>query len=147
MNFKSLILKPRMSEKSYDQSHSDNTFTFDVPINSNKVEVVRAVEAQYSVNVVDIRMMILKGKLARSIRIGGTRKNVSGKRPDIKKAYVKLAKGDNIPIFAKIDEDNKKQEKLEEKLAKKAEKSAKPEKPENKLTSKLPFRRKKKGEQ
>lgn len=144
MNPKSIQLKPRMSEKSYGQSHADNTYTFDVPVSTNKVEVKTAVEVQYKVKVVAIRMLNAKGKMARSIRIGGTRKNVSGKRPGVKKAYVKLAQNDNIPIFAKIDEENKKQEKIEEKLAKKAEKS---EKAEKKITSKLPFRRKKKGEE
>ncbi|MBW3569364.1 50S ribosomal protein L23 [Candidatus Parcubacteria bacterium] len=137
-------LKPRMSEKSYGMSHVENTFTFDVPITANKVEVKHAIEAQFSVRVDDVRILRSKGKQARSIRIGGTRKMVSGKRPDIKKAYVKLAEGNSIPIFAKIDEETKKQEKMEEKIAKKADKE---EQKTTAKTSKLPFRRKKKGEE
>lgn len=139
---KTMLLKPRMSEKSYGMSHVENTFAFDVPMSANKIEVKRAVEVQFSVNVSEVRILVNKGKTARSIRIGGTRKNVSGKRPDIKKAYVKLAAGDTIPIFAKIDEETKKQEKLEEKLAKKADKE---EKKSASKISKLPFRRKNKG--
>jgi large subunit ribosomal protein L23 len=141
---KTMLLKPRMSEKSYGMSHTENTFAFDVPMTANKIEVKRAVEAQFSVSVAEVRMLINKGKTARSIRIGGTRKNVSGKRPDVKKAYVKLVAGDSIPIFAKIDEETKKQEKIEEKLAKKADKEQKKTAPKS---SKLPFRRKKKGEE
>lgn len=122
---KSLTLKPRMSEKSYAQSHSGNCYTFDVPLTTNKVEVAKAVEAQFDVTVVNVRVSILKGKMARSIRIGGTRKSVSGKRVDVKKAYVTVKEGDSIPIFASVDEAAKKQEKLEAKVAKKAKKEAK----------------------
>lgn len=118
-------LKPRMSEKSYAQSHSDNTYTFDVPVDANKVEIARAVEAQFKVSVTNVRISVLKGKSARSIRIGGMRKAVVGKRPDVKKAYVVVKEGDSIPIFASVDEAAKKQEKLEKKLSKKTKKEAK----------------------
>lgn len=140
----SLTLIPRMSEKSYEQSHAQNTFAFDVPLTTNKVEVKNAVQIQFKVVVEDVRILRSKGKTARSIRLGGTRKNVTGKRPDTKKAYVKLAEGSSIPIFAKIDEETEKQEKLQEKMDKKAGK-------EDKKTTvkkpKLPFMRKKKGEE
>ena len=118
-------LKPRMSEKSYAQSHSDNTYTFDVPLNANKIEIARAVEAQFEVNVERVRISVLKGKDARSIRIGGMRKAVTGKRVDVKKAYVSVKEGESIPIFASIDEAEKKQEKLEKKLSKKTKKESK----------------------
>jgi large subunit ribosomal protein L23 len=122
---KEMPLKPRMSEKSYAQSHSDNVYTFDVPLSTNKIEIARAVEAQFEVSVQQVRVSVLKGKSARSIRIGGTRKNVSGKRVNVKKAYITVKAGDTIPIFASIDEAEKKQEKLEAKLAKKAKKEPK----------------------
>lgn len=122
---KSMPLKPRMSEKSYAQSHSDNTYTFDVPLTANKIEIARAVEAQFEVNVERVRISVLKGKEARSIRIGGMRKAVTGKRVDVKKAYVSVKEGESIPIFASIDEAEKKQEKLEKKLSKKTKKESK----------------------
>lgn len=121
----SMPLKPRMSEKSYAQSHSDNTYTFDVPLTANKIEIARAVEAQFEVNVERVRISVLKGKEARSIRIGGMRKAVTGKRVDVKKAYVSVKEGESIPIFASIDEAEKKQEKLEKKLSKKTKKESK----------------------
>lgn len=122
---KSMPLKPRMSEKSYAQSHNDNTYTFDVPLTANKIEIARAVEAQFEVNVERVRISVLKGKEARSIRIGGMRKAVTGKRVDVKKAYVSVKEGESIPIFASIDEAEKKQEKLEKKLSKKTKKESK----------------------
>ena len=118
-----MVLKPRMSEKAYDLSHSMDTYVFDVPASTNKIEVAKAVSKQFKVTVEDVRIVILKGKKARSIRIGGVRKNVYGKRPDVKKAYVKIKKGENIPIFASIDEADEKVKKAEEKAAKKAGKT------------------------
>ncbi len=176
MKLDTLVLRPRMSEKTYDQSHAENTYAFDVSVDANKVEVANAVAAQYGVTVERVRTFRAKGKVARSIRIGGTRKNVSGKRPDFKKAYVRVKDGENIPIFAKIEEETKKQEKLEEKLAKKAAKDSPKEvskvptvkrtptkpkpiiaseeaktedkkpEPEHKFRLRLPFMRKRKGD-
>lgn len=122
---KTMILKPRMSEKAYAQSHAVNTYSFDVPKTANKITVAKAVAEQFKVTVEDVRIVIMKGKQARSIRIGGTRKVVSGKRPDVKKAYVRIKAGETIPIFASIDEAEEKARKAEEKAAKKAKKEAK----------------------
>ncbi|HYF97290.1 MAG TPA: 50S ribosomal protein L23 [Patescibacteria group bacterium] len=122
---KIMPLKPRMSEKTYALSHSINTYAFDVPKSSNKIEIAKAVAEQFKVTVEDVRIAIIKGKQARSIRIGGTRKNVTGKRPDVKKAYVRIKEGDSIPIFASIDEAEEKAKKAEAKAAKKLKKESK----------------------
>lgn len=123
---KSIALKPRMSEKTYALSQAFNVFVFDVPMTVNKDQIKKAVEAQFEVTVTDVRVIIVKGKVARSIRIGArTRANVSGKRADKKKAYVTLKDGDSIPVFAAIDEQVKAEEKVAEKVAKKAKKESK----------------------
>ncbi|HET7673468.1 MAG TPA: 50S ribosomal protein L23 [Candidatus Saccharimonadales bacterium] len=122
---KIMILKPKMSEKAYAQSHETNTYSFLVPKSANKLQVAQAVEQQFKVKVEDVRMLVSKGKKARSIRIGGVRKVVLGKRPDVKKAYVRVKEGDSIPIFASIDEAEEKAKKAEAKAAKKSKKEAK----------------------
>lgn len=123
MGHDAIILKPRMSEKSYGLSHSINTYVFDVPADTNKIEVAKAVAKQFKVTVENVRIVVMKGKKARSIRIGGIRKYVYGTRPTIKKAYVKIKSDQNIPIFASIDEAEEKAKKAEEKAAKKAGKT------------------------
>jgi large subunit ribosomal protein L23 len=125
MDNKTMVLKPRMSEKAYAQSHAVNTYAFDVPKTANKITVAKAVAEQFKVTVEDVRIAIVKGKQARSIRIGGTRKIVNGKRPNIKKAYVRIKAGESIPIFASIDEAEEKARKAEEKASKKAKKESK----------------------
>lgn len=123
---KTLVLKPRSSEKTYALAQSSNVFVFDVAKDVNKSEVGAAVEAQFGVSVTAVRTMIIKGKPSRSIRIGGkARRQVMGKRSDIKKAYVTLKEGDSIPIFAAIEEAEKAEAKATEKAAKKAAKETK----------------------
>lgn len=132
---KSTILRPRVTEKTYALSGQHNVFVFDVPTGLNKLQVAQAVEAQFGVTVTDVRTTTVKGKDARSIRIGArVRANVSGKRKDIKKAFVTLKAGDSIPVFAAIDE----QVKAEEKAAEKAEKAAAKAKKEEQKTEKKP---------
>lgn len=121
---KSLALKPRMSEKTYASSLSTNTFVFDVPTSANKVEVAAAVAAQFDVTVTAVRTVVVKGKKARSIRLGKYRKNVMGQRSDYKKAYVTLAEGNSIPVFAAVEEAEAAEAKATQKLDKKAQKEA-----------------------
>lgn len=97
-----LTLIPRISEKSYAQSKLNNTYVFTVPIKANKQQVAEAVSAQYGVTVVDVNVVISKGKAVRSVRKRS--QPVKGKRIDTKKAYVRLADGSTIKMF---DEETK----------------------------------------
>lgn len=122
---KSLVLKPRMSEKTYGLSKVQNTYVFDVDKSANKLQVAAAVTAQYGVKVVDVNIVIAKGKVKQTYKKRS--RPTAGKRSDVKKAYVRLAKGDTIPVFDAIDEAAEKQEKAAEQAAKVAEKKAKKE--------------------
>jgi len=119
---KTMVLKPRMSEKTYALSNAEHTYVFEVPTTANKITVKGAVEAQFEVSVQEVRILISKGKSKRSVRKGG--RAVSGKRADSKKAYVRLKAGDAIPVFAAIEEEEKKQQKRDEKAAKADKKKA-----------------------
>lgn len=102
---KQMILKPRLSEKTYGLSLVGNTYTFQVPGDANKHSVARAVAAQFNVTVEDVNIINVKGKAKRTVRKGG--RPTAGKRSDIKKAYVTLKEGDKLPIFDAIEEDDK----------------------------------------
>ena len=60
---------------------------FEVHRDANKIEVKRAVEAQFKVKVAEVRIARVHGKVRRQGRF-------VGKRPDWKKAYVRLAEGE-----------------------------------------------------
>lgn len=94
---KTMALKPRISEKAYALSQSSGVYVFEVPSNANKLTVAQAVTAQFEVGVVTVNIVNVIGK---SKRVYKKRQGwVSGKKSDVKKAYVTLKKGDSIAIF------------------------------------------------
>lgn len=128
---KTLALQPRMSEKAYASSQTLQTYVFDVPTTANKALVRAAVAEQFSVTVQDVRLVMVKGKPKKSYR--KRLRPVMGKRADTKKAYVRIAAGENIPIFEAMEEPketavSKALKKANEKAAEKAEKVETPAK-------------------
>jgi len=125
--YKQLILKPRMSEKAYGLSQLTNTYVFDVSGEVNKHSVAQAVSQQFEVVVKSVNITNIPGKAKRTVYKGG--KAVAGRESDTKKAYVTLAEGNSLPIFAAIEEEEAKveatQEKVDKAAAKIAEKEAK----------------------
>lgn len=121
---KTIALRPRLSEKTYGLSES-RVYVVDVPKTANKHTVARAVEAQFEVKVSRVNIASIKGKSKRVISVTGKRmKNAEGRRNDIKKAYVTLAEGHNLPFFAAIEEEEQKEQSVQEKVDKAAAKQA-----------------------
>ena len=86
-----VIIRPVVSEKSYSGIER-NAYTFLVAVDANKTEIKEAVQQIWNVHVVEVNTMNRKGKVKRT-RLG------QGKRPDQKRAVVRLAAGDTIEIF------------------------------------------------
>lgn len=84
MRIEDVIRRPLLTEKS---TVIEGTYAFEVARDANKVEVRRAVEAQFKVKVDEVRIANMHGKLRRQGRY-------FGRRPDWKKAYVRLAAGE-----------------------------------------------------
>jgi large subunit ribosomal protein L23 len=120
--YKEIALKPRLSEKSYAQS-ANRVYVFAVPSDANKHSVARAVEAQFDVKVTGVNILNLKGKAKRTVSQKG-RRQLSGSTSDTKKAYVTLAEGNSLPIFAAEEEAEAKQEKVQAQVDKAAAKVA-----------------------
>ena len=77
-----IIKKPVITENSMDQM-ADRKYTFEVSKDANKIEIKKAVEEIFGVKVEKVTTMRVLGKVK---RMGAN----SGKRPDWKKAIVKL---------------------------------------------------------
>lgn len=88
-----IILAPVVSEKSYALIEQ-GVYTFKVHPSASKPEISDAVEAIWGVQVVQVNTMNRKGKVVR-----GRRTNRNGSKPDTKRALVKLAAGNEIPLF------------------------------------------------
>ena len=85
----SILLAPIVSEKSTNAAENSNQFVFKVQKVATKLEVKKAVELMFDVEVDAVQVLNVKGKVK---RFGRT----LGKRSDWKKAYVKLKAGHDI---------------------------------------------------
>ena len=88
-----VVLAPVVSEKSYELLES-NVYTFRVHPDSSKPEIKDAIESLFDVTVVKVNTMNRKGKRRRN-----RRSPTFGRRPDIKRALITLAEGDQIELF------------------------------------------------
>lgn len=101
----SIIITPKVSEKAYSQAGTLNTYVFNVPKDVNKIEIKKAIESEYGVNVIDVNVVNTQGKVKQSYRKGG--RAIKGNRSDSRKAYVRVEAGQTIPVFASQEEENK----------------------------------------
>ncbi len=91
-----ILVGPHISEKATLIADAHNQITFKVAPDATKVEIKAAVEGIFKVNVEGVQVVNLKGKRKRT-RFG------MGKRPDIRKAYVRLQEGHDIDFMNSID--------------------------------------------
>ncbi len=101
-----LFVYPRATEKAYAESQN-GVYVFNVPLDANKNDIVASVEAQYGVTVVSVRTAVQSGKAVRFNR-GKRRYPGTTNRKDTKKAYVTLAEGDSIKVFAESEQKEEK---------------------------------------
>tara|TARA_B100000965_G_scaffold387823_1_gene391637 strand:- start:450 stop:740 length:291 start_codon:yes stop_codon:yes gene_type:complete len=87
----SVIKSPYLTEKVSSLMGDANQYAFKVDVNATKLQIKKAVEAYFSVNVENVNVIKVKGKNKRS------RYRIK-KRPSWKKAYVKLAEGQSIEV-------------------------------------------------
>ena len=84
-----VIIKPIISEKTYNQAEELDTYTFVVDPGASKPEIADAVEAIFDgVKVKKVNTMVRKGKTVRNRRT-----NTKSKRSDTKRAIVTLSEG------------------------------------------------------
>jgi large subunit ribosomal protein L23 len=87
-----VLLGPHVSEKSTRVGELNNQIVFKVARDANKPEVKQAVEHLFEVKVEAVNIVNVKGKRKRFGQI-------AGRRSDWKKAYVRLAPGEDIDFL------------------------------------------------
>ncbi|MEC8166637.1 MAG: 50S ribosomal protein L23 [Pseudomonadota bacterium] len=90
-----ILMGPHVSEKAAIVADANNQYVFKVAIDATKDEIKHSVEQLFKVTVDDVKTLRVKGKNKRN-RFGWTTK------PTWKKAYVRLAQGQEID-FATIN--------------------------------------------
>ena len=89
-----ILMRPIITEKTTVLTGLDK-YVFEVDLRANKNQIKEAVQLAFSVRVVDVNTMVMKGKAK---RFGRRITN----RPDWKKAIVTLVPGDKIELFEGI---------------------------------------------
>lgn len=84
-----VILAPHVSEKTTMTADKHNQYVFRVVPDATKVEVKKAVEELFKVNVESVNVLNQKGKTKRTA-------HGLGRKASIRKAYVRLAAGQEI---------------------------------------------------
>jgi large subunit ribosomal protein L23 len=87
MNTTQILKRPALTEKSNTMKADKNIVCFEVDRHANKRQIKEAVEKMFGVKVEDVKTALVHGKARRYGRS-------VGRRPDWKKAYVKIKEGE-----------------------------------------------------
>jgi len=87
-----VIRRPLITEKTTALKETQRSLCFEVHRDATKPEIKKAVEQFFNVKVEDVRVANVHGKTKRQGRY-------VGRRPDWKKAYVVLKKGEKMIEF------------------------------------------------
>ena len=92
-----VLIKPVLSEKANKQAEKMNRFTFIVDRKANKLEIKKAVELFYGVQVEEVNTQVVPSKLKAKYTKAGF---IVGRKPAKKKAIVTIAEGETIDVYS-----------------------------------------------
>lgn len=87
-----VLLRPLLTEKITAMRERENTVGFLVRRDANRIQIKQAVESLLKVKVERVNVLNVRGKTKRLGRF-------VGKRPDWKKAFVKLKEGEKLELY------------------------------------------------
>ena len=99
MKLSDVLIKPILSEKANSQQEKLRRYAFRVAKTANKLEIKKAVETFYGVNVNDVNTVVVPGKNKTRYTKAGF---IKGSKPSFKKAMVTVAEGEAIDLYANI---------------------------------------------
>ena len=100
-NDKSIIIRPMIGEKATRFIESERKYVFEVDKRANKIDIKRAVQGKFNVEVSKVGVMNYKGKKKNtSVRSNGKVLRTSGFRSSWKKAIVTLKEGFSIDLMS-----------------------------------------------
>lgn len=95
----SIIIKPVVTEKMTGLGEKLNRYAFLVERSANKIEIKKAVEELYGVNVLAVNTLVVAPKVKSRYTKSGI---VTGKTRLCKKAIVTLQDGETIDFYSNI---------------------------------------------
>ena len=94
-----IIIKPIVTEKMTGLGEKLNRYAFQVDRKANKVEIKKAVEEMYNVQVVAVNTAVVAPKLKSRYTKSGI---IEGKTNAYKKGIVTLKEGETIDFYSNI---------------------------------------------
>jgi large subunit ribosomal protein L23 len=91
-----ILIKPILSEKANKLSEKQNRYSFVVDKKANKLEIKKAVEQFYGVQVSEVNTIIMPSKAKAKYTKAGF---IVGRKSAKKKAIVTIAEGETIDIY------------------------------------------------
>lgn len=99
MKLTEVLVKPILTEKANAQQEKLRRYAFRVNKRANKLEIKKAVEEFYGVTVTDVNTAVAPGKNKTRYTKAGF---IQGAKPSYKKAFVTVAEGESIDLYANI---------------------------------------------
>jgi large subunit ribosomal protein L23 len=94
-----VLIKPILTEKANAQQEKLRRYAFKVAKKANKLEIKKAIESFYGVTVTNVNTTVAPGKNKSRFTKAGV---ISGRKPSYKKAFVTVAEGETIDLYATI---------------------------------------------
>jgi len=94
-----VIIKPLVTEKMTAMSEKGNRYGFVVDRKADKIQIKKAIETLYGVEVESVNTMIQRGKNTSRFTQSGL---IKGSKNSFKKAIVQLKGNQTIDIFSNI---------------------------------------------
>lgn len=92
LSHQDIVLRPVVTEKTLREAERNNTYTFRVREDANKVQIRDAIERIFKVRVADVRTQSYRGKRRRVGRSLGFTNSW-------KKALIRVKEGDSIDFY------------------------------------------------
>ena len=99
MKLSEVLVKPILTEKANAQQEKLRRYAFKVDRRANKLEIKKAVEEFYGVNVIDVNTAVVPGKNKTRYTKAGF---IQGMKGAYKKALVTVAEGESIDLYSNI---------------------------------------------
>jgi large subunit ribosomal protein L23 len=99
MKLTEVLIKPILTEKANAQQEKLSRYAFKVDRRANKLDIKKAVETFYGVNVVEVNTAVVPGKNKTRYTKAGF---IQGMKGAYKKAMVTVADGETIDLYANV---------------------------------------------
>ncbi len=99
MKLSDVLVKPILSEKANKQTEKQNRYSFVVDKRANKLEIKKAIEEFYGVQVDNVNTIVVPSKAKSKYTKAGY---IVGRKPSKKKAIVTVAKGETIDLYGTV---------------------------------------------